>query len=80
MLINLKTKWLLSGKMKETNARDRIQLKMKRTCYFTVTYMTYMIMGKTLIVLKQHEIHLQITTNMFKSVFFSTILIRISAG
>ena len=42
--------------------------------------MTYMIMGKTLIVLKQHEIYLQITTNMFKSVFFSTILIRISAG
>lgn len=44
--------------MKETNARDGIQLKMKCTCYFTVTYMTYMIMGKTLIVLKQHEIHL----------------------
>ena len=66
--------------MKETNARDGIRLKMKCTCYFTVTYMTYMIMGKTLTVLTQHEIHLQITTNVFKSIFFSTILIHISAG
>ena len=52
--------------MRETNARDGFQLKMKCTCYFAVTYM---VMGKTLIVLKRDEIHLQITTNMFKSVF-----------
>ena len=55
--------------MKETNARYGIQLKKKCSCYFAVAYMTYMIMGKTLIVLKRDEIHLQITTNMFKSVF-----------
>ena len=41
---HLKTKWL-SGKVKKTNARDGMQLKMKCTHYFTVIYM---IMTKTL--------------------------------